>query len=236
MPLFKLSKVNNAGQILISVGVDGESLAPASGDISLSGLVTVFGQQESAKGTGNIIVGALLSGQSLASAEGDISLRVVIDGYSTGVAQYTGRANLLFYPYSFIVLSGDAILNGAATGSILVRSFVLSGREGAHGDILVRRPILNGFGSRRVGNGNIIQRVVLSGQGASTYEAPRSGIGELILPLSILSGKGVLDIPVLREGGGSLLLRVVAASGYGRPPVTEAADAIIRYESRRRFI
>lgn len=236
MPLFKFSTPINAGSILLRVSVDGDALAPSYGDIVLDGMVSVLGQQVPANGIGSLIVSALIAGQVFATAEGDIQLSVVVSGYSTGAADKTGSANLLFYPHSFITLDGEAILNGIANGSIIIRGVEIVGREAAHGSIVLRKPIVNGFGSRRVMFGDALVKVVSNGSGASTYVLGRNGSGTLLLSPVEISGLATIHAVVMREGTGNLVFKAVKMLGVGLTPVQESVDTVLRYESRRRQI
>lgn len=155
--------------------MDGEALAPSYGDIVLDGMVSVLGQQVVAKGSGSLAVSTFLTGQSFAPAEGDIRLSVVVSGYSAAAADKIGSASLLFYPHLLIALNGEAILNGVASGSIIIRGVEIAGREAAHGSVVLRKPVVNGFGSRRVMLGGALVKVVLNGSGMSTYVPERTG-------------------------------------------------------------
>lgn len=236
MPLFKFSTPVNAGYILLQVSIDGDALAPSYGDIVLDGMVSVLGQQTAVKGEGTLVVSALLSGQAFAPAEGDIQLSVVVSGYSDGTADKTGSANILFYPHSFITLDGDAILNGIANGSIVIRGVEIAGREAAHGSVVLRKPIVSGFGSRRVVIGTVLIGAALSGSGVSTYAPERTGSGALLIAAPALSGFATIITSVVREGTGSLVCKPVKVFGIGLTPVHESDDAVLRYASRRRQI
>jgi hypothetical protein len=236
MPLFKFSTPVNAGYILLQVSVDGDALAPSYGDIVLDGMVSVFGQQTAVKGEGELVVSALLSGQAFAPADGDISLSVVVSGYSAVAADKTGSANLLFYPHSFITLDGEAILNGIATGSIIIRGVEIAGREAAHGSVVLQKPVVTGFGSRRAMLGNVLVKVVLDGSGVSTYAPERTGSGALLIAAPALSGFATIITSVVREGTGSLVCKSVNVFGIGLTSIHESPDAVIRYESNRRLL
>jgi len=236
MPLFKFSTPVNAGHILLQISVDGDALAPSYGDIVLDGMVSILGQQTAVKGECELVVSALLSGQAFAPAEGDIQLSVVVSGYSDGAADKTGSANILFYPHSFVTLDGDAILNGVANGSIIIRGVEIAGREAAHGSAVLRKPIVSGFGSRRVAIGTILVEAALSGSGVSTYVPERTGSGTLVIAAPALSGFAAILTSVVREGTGSLVCKPVNVFGIGLTSIHESPDAVIKYESNRRLL
>lgn len=236
MPLFKFSTPVNTGHILLQVSVDGDALAPSYGDIVLDGMVSVFGQQTAANGEGALVVSALLSGQAFAPAEGDIQLSVVVSGYSDGAADKTGSANILFYPHSFVTLDGDAILNGVANGSITIRGVEIAGREAAHGSIMLRKPVVTGFGSRRAMLGDVLVKVVLDGSGVSTYVPERTGSSALLLSPIAINGFATIHVVIVREGAGNLVFKPVKVFGIGVTPRQESDDAVLRYASRRRQI
>lgn len=79
MPIFKFVTPANAGQILVGVSVDGESTWGATGDITLSGRVLVYGAQDAPSGNGDITARVTVDGQSVAAVgAGDIMVGVSV--------------------------------------------------------------------------------------------------------------------------------------------------------------
>lgn len=208
MPVFKFAVPTNSGEILVHVDMDGAAQWETTGNVVLSGLVSVCGLQDVPTGAGNILLTTSLFGQSEgAVGDGDISVICSIVGHSKGANLYKGSGNILFYPFQSIILDGEAILNGLGSGSILLDRirFDVGGGQGACGSVSASVQ-LDGEGACRVGGGDIVlvgrKRFTVGGmQGArgSVFASARLD-GEAILN-GLGLGSILLDCRCFEVGG-----------------------------------
>lgn len=238
MPIFKFAKPANAGQILVGVGVDGESTWGATGDITLSGRVLVYGAQDAPTGTGDIAARVTVDGQSVAAVgAGDIMVGVSVGGYSEGADTYVGHGDILLYPFERVIVDGEAILNGVGNGSVLLRQnrVMVAGRQKASGNITLDVAV-SGFGACRVGNGTVLVRVpVVSGEATEEDDEQMLGFGAVRVKVAV-AGRGGHVAEIERSGSGSIMVRAIVAWGQGYAAVTHGADEVLRYEHGRRKI
>lgn len=238
MPIFKFAKPANAGQILVGVGVDGESTWGATGDIILSGRVLVYGAQDAPTGDGDITARVTVEGQSAAAVgNGDIMVGVSVGGYSEGADTYVGAGNILLYPFERIVVDGEAVLNGVGDGDILLRQnrVTVVGRQKASGNINLGVTV-SGFGACRVGNGTVLVRVpAVSGEATEEDDEQMLGFGAVRIKVAV-AGRGGHVAEIERSGSGSIMVRAIVAWGQGYAAVTHGADEVLRYEHGRRKI
>jgi len=240
MPVFKFSKVLNAGEILLFQkvsldGVAGPELL-GTGDITVS-TVGLFGQQlGNLHGDGEIVVSVSLGGQAdPVFGAGDIVLsgKVSVASFS----QPKGIGDVVLPAWKFIGISGDATLNAVGNGSLWFKPSV-SGRAGARGILPCFSVGMSGFGSKevvRAGAGEIgFKKVNISGAGTMS----KVGAGDIVIPSSVFSmrGKAVIDG---RSSSTLTLTGRVMIAGFGQDYIysyESSDDAVLRYEDGRRKI
>lgn len=238
MPIFKFVTPASAGQILVGVGVDGESTWGATGDITLSGRVLVYGAQDAPSGNGDITARVTVDGQSVAAVgAGDIMVGVSVGGYSEGADTYVGAGDILLYPFERIVVDGEAVLNGVGGGDILLRQnrVTVEGKQKASGNISLGVNI-SGFGACRVGNGTVLVRVpVASGEATEHDDEQMLGFGTVRVKVAV-AGRGGHVAEIERSGSGSVMVSAIVAWGQGYAAATQGDDEVLRYEHGRRKI
>jgi hypothetical protein len=240
MPVFKFSKLVNAGEVRLFQkvsldGVAGPELL-GTGDITVS-TVGLFGEQiGDLHGTGDIVVSIGLSGQAeTVVGTGDIVLsgKVIVSSF----AQPKGIGEVTLPAWRFIGVSGDATLNAIGKGSLWIKPSV-SGRAGARGSLPCFVVGVSGFGTKevvRVGSGAVgVKAVKVSGFGVMD----KSGAGDIVVPSSIfkVAGHAVVDG---RSASTLALADRVMISGFGQDytyTYASSDDAVLRYEDGRRKI
>ena len=238
MPIFKFAKPANAGHILVGIGVDGESTWGATGDITLSGRVLVYGVQDAPTGDGDIAARVTVDGQSTAAVgSGDIMVGVSVGGYSEGADTYVGRGDILLYPFERVLVDGDGVLNGVGNGDILLRQgrVTVAGRQKASGDIAIGVAV-SGFGACRVGSGTILVRAPgVSGVGTEQSDERMLGFGS-VRARAVVAGRGGPLAEAEHGGAGSVMIGAIVAWGRGYAAAAQGDDEVLRHERSRRKI
>lgn len=237
MPLFKFTDVANVGEIFLGAFIYGECVQESTGNIILTGPVSVSGQQVPTACSGSVFPSVTVAGAAGdVGGDGAITLSISVLGYSSGAGTYTASGDLTRSDFAVVSFDGVGILNGVGEGAVIIRPAFAYGRQGPRGEIVLGLSV-RGFGASRVGAGSaVLMPVYASGTMLVEDFTERTGSLDAILWGVFAAGRGTKAATESLVVSGAIQVKGVTLLGYAAPAPAVQYDAVLRYESRRRRI